>query len=324
MSRAALQRSINDLRDRLKVALDEARILVLGIQVLVGFDYDAVFQKGFEQLPDAAQYVKGASLVLLLIALGFTMAPAAYHQLAKRGEVSAECLRYVTIAAGIALLPFALGLGGEIYVAVQKVVGVEAGLAAGIASSCLALLLWYGLELAHRAKGNAMSRLDGNEGETAGTEPGHPATPLKDKIQFVLTETRVVLPGVQALLGFQVIIVLSEPFDKLDVNLKYLHMVCLFLSAISMTLLMAPAAYHRLAEMGENTQRLHRFASVMVLSSMALLALGLVGDLYIVVQRVTRSDLAALICSLIMLVFFYALWFGYSLLRRDPARGESD
>ena len=38
---------------------------------------------------------------------------------------------------------------------------------------------------------------------------------LTNKIKHVLTECRVVLPGAQALLGFQFICVLTESFDRL-------------------------------------------------------------------------------------------------------------
>jgi hypothetical protein len=51
---------------------------------------------------------------------------------------------------------------------------------------------------------------------------------------------------------------------------------------------MAPAAFHRLADRGENTRRLHTFASAMVLGAMFFLAAGMAGDLYIVMQLVTK------------------------------------
>jgi hypothetical protein len=43
-------------------------------------------------------------------------------------------------------------------------------------------------------------------------------TPLSAKIEYVLTEVRVVLPGVQALLGFQLVIVLTRAFEDLPFN----------------------------------------------------------------------------------------------------------
>jgi hypothetical protein len=45
-------------------------------------------------------------------------------------------------------------------------------------------------------------------------------TPLSIKIDHMLTEARVVLPGAQALLGFQLIAVLTKPFEQLPPALK--------------------------------------------------------------------------------------------------------
>jgi hypothetical protein len=40
-------------------------------------------------------------------------------------------------------------------------------------------------------------------------------TDLPTRIRHVLTEARVVLPGTQALLGFQLTVILTESFEKL-------------------------------------------------------------------------------------------------------------
>ena len=39
--------------------------------------------------------------------------------------------------------------------------------------------------------------------------------PLHSRIEQMLTEARVILPGAQALLGFQLAIVLTDTFEKL-------------------------------------------------------------------------------------------------------------
>ena len=44
------------IKDKVQNALDEARILILGSQVLLGFQFRSVFEKGFETLPEHAQY----------------------------------------------------------------------------------------------------------------------------------------------------------------------------------------------------------------------------------------------------------------------------
>ncbi|HEX8219344.1 MAG TPA: DUF6328 family protein [Chloroflexia bacterium] len=309
---------MDEIKDKLKMSLDEARMLVLGMQVLVGFGYNSVFARGFVELPEVSQHIKLASLGLLLLALALTMSPAPFHQLVGRGENNPASLRHVTRATGAALLPFALGLSLDVYVAVEQVAGPAAAVAAGIIAFALAVSLWYGLALvqksekSHRRHEEVMRRVEKDK-EAQKAE-------LKDKIELVITEARVVLPGAQALLGFQFLTMLAEEFGKLPGELKYLHLVSLFAIAVSTMLLIAPAAFHRLAERGENTERMHNFASRMVLAAMAFLALGVVGDLFVVVWKVTGSYTAAAIASLVMLVLFYGLWFGYSLYRRG--RGD--
>jgi hypothetical protein len=43
--------------DRLKMALDESRLLILGVQVLFGFQFEAVFQDLFADVPATSRYV---------------------------------------------------------------------------------------------------------------------------------------------------------------------------------------------------------------------------------------------------------------------------
>ncbi|HWW77013.1 MAG TPA: DUF6328 family protein, partial [Pyrinomonadaceae bacterium] len=142
------------------------------------------------------------------------------------------------------------------------------------------------------------------------------ATKLSDKIKHVLTECRVVLPGSQALLGFQFIVILSESFDKLPALSKYIHLACLGLNALTIVLLMTPAAYHRIVERGEESEHFHRFASKILVAALVPLALGLAGDVYVVVQKVTDSQLVSVVSALVTLAIFWELWFGLTLYRR--------
>lgn len=311
----------DEMKGKLKISLDESRMLVLGMQVLVGFGFNSVFAEGFERLPELSQHIKLVALGLFLVALAFSMSPAPFHQLVGRGNNSPASLRHVTWAFGVALLPFAAGLGLDVFVAVEQVAGSTAGIAGGIVAFIFAIIFWYGLAWvqksaeSYRRHEEVMRRVEKDK-EAQEAE-------LKDKIEFAITEARVVLPGAQALLGFQFLTMLTAAFDRLPLELKYLHLASLGAIAISTMLLIAPAAFHRLAERGENTERLHTFASRMVLGAMAFLALGVVGDLYVVVWRVTGSSAIAVAASLIALALFYGLWFGYSLYRRNQDEADA-
>src|ERR1044071_1049790 len=52
------------LAQKIKIALDETRILVLGAQILLGFQLRGAFQELYSQLPAAARYLNGLALLL--------------------------------------------------------------------------------------------------------------------------------------------------------------------------------------------------------------------------------------------------------------------
>ncbi len=283
-------------------------MLVLVAQVLAGFEFQAVFLKGFDKLPEPAKALKVVSLVLLALALALLMMPVAFHRIVEEGNDTIRFNRLITRAIFPALLPFALGMGIDVFIAAEKVGSRAFGIALGAGIALLALFCWYLLEGYMKAK-------QGHHGpEEESMKPE--GTPLEEKITQLLTETRVVIPGAQALLGFQFAVMLNESFDKLSPSLKQLHLVSLTIVAISAILLLMPAAYHRIVEMGENTERFHSFASRVLLAAMAILALGLSADFVVVVEKVFHSPSLAMAGGLAMLALYYGTWFGYTLLRK--------
>ena len=60
-------------------------------------------------------------------------------------------------------------------------------------------------------------------GKTTAERGGREHAPLHARIEQMLTETRVILPGAQALLGFQLVIVLSGTFEKLPVDSRVIQ-----------------------------------------------------------------------------------------------------
>ncbi len=49
---------------------------------------------------------------------------------------------------------------------------------------------------------------------------------------------------------------------------------------------------------------------------MAPLALGVSGDFFVVVRKITESTTSAVAAALVSLLFFYGLWFGLTIYRR--------
>ena len=306
------------LKDKIQNALDEARMLVLGSQILVGFEYRSAFEPGFTRLPPHAQYVKMVSLAIMLVGVLLIMWPSAYHQIVADGEDRPDVHGFTSTILCCALLPFALGLGLDLFVAVEKMYGHTPGVVAGLAMCALALFFWYGLEAWWR-RGRA-AEIRREKMSEAKDEKRNGETKITDKIKHVLTEARTVLPGAQALLGFSFISMFAESFEKLPASSKAVHLVSLVLVALSIILLMTPAAYHRLVEQGEETEHFHRFASRVLLAAMIPLALGITGGFYVVLRKVTEKQKLSAALAALLLAAFYGLWFGYTLYLRQRHR----
>lgn len=307
---------MTNVKNKVENALDEARMLVIGAQVLVGLQLRSFFEKGFESLPVTSQALKLAGLGLMLAAIGLLISPSAYHRLVEGGEDTHELHRYTSKMMGWALVPFSLGLGIDLYVAAAKVFGWKAGAAAGLACTLVAACFWYGLGLYMRRERAGEIEALKKEGEMEEQNGRGGGTKLTDKIKHVLTECRVVLPGSQALMGFQFVVILTEGFDRLPATSKYVHLACLGLNALAIVLLMTPAAYHRIVERGEETEHFHGLASRLLIAALVPLALALAGDVYVVVQKVTESPLVSVVSALVTLALFWELWFGLTLYRR--------
>ena len=297
------------LRDKIKIALDESRMLILGTQILLGFQYRAAFEESFEQFPRSSQLLEIPTLIMLLIAVALLLSSGAYHRIVRGGSDARDVHDFATRVMDLALVPFALVLSIDVYLVMRTLVGPIAAATHGSLTGVTAFFFWYGFGLVSTSRRKSKSRSHELPGRASPTE-------LKDKIDHALTEARVVLPGAQALLGFQLLTMLMQGFDKLPAASKYVHVASLSLMAFSVILLMTPAAYHRIVEEGEQTQRFHDIASRFLIAAMVTLPLGICGDLYVVVQKVTHSITIALIFSIIVLSFFYGLWFGFTLYRR--------
>jgi len=294
---------VTSLRTRIKNALDEVRILVLGTQVLLGFAYRAFFEPRFDRLSPRDKGVVLAGLCLLLGQIGILLMPAARHRIVERGKDSEALHRFAMNCAFVALLPFSFVLGLDLFLAMGT---VSAGtqIAIPIAVMALALCLWYGI---------AVLRSPPPEPREDKVEE----MKLEDKIVQVLTEARVVLTGAQALVGFQLAITLMDAYEKLPRGSQDLHVLALVADILAVIFLMAPAAFHRIVERGEDTERFHRFASAMVLFALATLPAGFALDLVVVVRKQTDSLAAATAAGVSAAVFFYGLWFVAMLVIRE-------
>ena len=69
------------LERKLKIALDESRLLILGAQVLFGFPFNGIFQDLFDELPRLSRALAAAGLTLLMATIGLLVAPSMQHRI---------------------------------------------------------------------------------------------------------------------------------------------------------------------------------------------------------------------------------------------------
>jgi len=303
------------LADKVKDALDEVRLLILGSQILVGFQFNAVFREGFDRLPAVAKLLDAVALLLMLGVVALLMFPPAWHRIVEEGRDSARLLRVVTRTLTLALVPFAVSIGLDLFIVLERVLGgMAAGLVGG-ASVLTALFFWFVLEFWRRRK--VHRDVDDKPERDRVEDPG-----LPQKIVQMLTEARVVLPGAQALLGFQLSIILTDSFEKLSAPARLVHAASLCAMTLAVILLMAPAAYHRIVHEGNASGEFHRVGSLMVMAATLPLALGLCGDLYVVLVKIFQSDAVAGGAAAAAFAGFVALWYVVPAAQRRRREGR--
>ncbi|MGZ5543766.1 MAG: DUF6328 family protein [Limisphaerales bacterium] len=143
---------------------------------------------------------------------------------------------------------------------------------------------------------------------------------LSGELNTVEQEARMVLPGIQALFGFQLIAVFNQGFKmNLDETEQVIHLIALLLVSISAILVIAPAAYHRQAN-HQVSKHFLQLSSRFLAWAMAPLALGSCLDIYLVSRIIVSSVPIAL--GVTLLIFLIYLWAWFILPRLHRRRIE--
>ena len=134
-----------ELSKKVKTALDETRMLILGAQILLGFELRSAFSEGFDKLSGHSRHLEALALMLMVISVALMIAPGPYHRIVEGGRDSGAFHRVAMTISDLALLPFALALGIDLFVSIEQVFGSTPALAVGIGATVIALAAWYGV-----------------------------------------------------------------------------------------------------------------------------------------------------------------------------------
>jgi hypothetical protein len=132
---------------------------------------------------------------------------------------------------------------------------------------------------------------------------------LSEAVSHLLEECRMVLPGVQALFGFQLIAVFNQRFQQIPFVDQELHLAALAMVALSAGLVMTPAAFHREVEPHEVSERFLRISTSVLLASMLLLAIGISTDFFIVAAMIIQSRIGSGVLAALLFTALSLLWF---------------
>jgi len=120
----------------------------------------------------------------------------------------------------------------------------------------------------------------------------------------------MVLPGIQALFGFQLIVVFNPAFhERLNPIERGLHLTAIGLIIIAIAMVMGPAAYHRQKDPESISEDFIFIATRLLLYSMFPLMMALGLEFYLVARVITNRTALSILLALIVVSIFSILWF---------------
>jgi hypothetical protein len=132
---------------------------------------------------------------------------------------------------------------------------------------------------------------------------------LEEETRTILEEVRTVLPGIQALFGFQLIAVFNNRFQDLSGAEQVLHLTALVLSSLAAVLIMTPTAYHRIAGRGTVSHRFVELASHFLTCAMVPLMFGITLDVFLLARLVLHNVALSAVGATALLLVFFGFWY---------------
>jgi hypothetical protein len=141
-----------------------------------------------------------------------------------------------------------------------------------------------------------------------------PAERLDRNLEDLLQELRVILPGVQVMFAFLLVVPFNQRFGEVTAFERDLYLATLLCTAASAACLIAPSIQHRIAFRTQDKENLIMRANQLVIVGGALLAVAMTGAIWLVTGYLF-GDAVTGAAVVIVAVVFATLWFGVPLLR---------
>jgi hypothetical protein len=133
---------------------------------------------------------------------------------------------------------------------------------------------------------------------------------LSKTTEILIDECRMILPGIQALFGFQLIAVFNSTFDQKLTSLEQrMHLLAIALIGIAIVLIMTPPAFHRQTGPQHVTEQFIHLTTRLLLISMVSLALSISLEIYLISRLILNNVFESLLITFGLLILFLLLWF---------------
>jgi hypothetical protein len=138
----------------------------------------------------------------------------------------------------------------------------------------------------------------------------------------LLQELRVAETGVQILFAFMLSIAFQQRFQALDDVQRTIYVITLLFCTLSIALLVAPVAFHRLTFRQGLKDELVRITNALALAGTSFLLLAVLGGVLLIFDYVVGRGFAMAVTA-VLAVLFISLWvvLPLSRLRHEQKTG---
>lgn len=147
------------------------------------------------------------------------------------------------------------------------------------------------------------------------TTEERPPEELDQEYAELLSELRVVIPGVQLLAAFLLILPFNARFAGLTAGERGVYFVAFLAAVLASVLTIAPSAQHRIRWREGDKEALLKTANRLTIGGTAALTVALSGSVFLVGQ-VLYKELVASVVAAGMIVAMVWWWFLQPILRR--------
>jgi Na+/melibiose symporter-like transporter len=141
---------------------------------------------------------------------------------------------------------------------------------------------------------------------------GEPGEDRKERVSRelieLLNELRVALPGVQVLFAFLLAVPFAQGFTRVTDFQRALYFVVIALTAVSLALLIAPSAWHRLRFRQQDKERILRASNKMSIAGLGFLALAMTGAVMLIADFIYSPTLT-IISGIAAAIVYGVLWY---------------